>query len=93
MQGDPFPNITFDNFFDAEFLSTVLSEFPDLSSKNAETYDNPREIKLAGRGERFFGNETKLLMHYLNSEPFLNFLQVLTGIKEPMLGVSSRISA
>lgn len=25
-------------------------------------------------------------MHFLNSEPFLEFLQILTGIKEPLIG-------
>lgn len=83
----PFPNITFDNFFDAKVLNDILQEFPDLASiKNVEKFNNPREIKLAGKGEKYFGQETKKFMHFLNSEPFLNFLQKLTGIKEPLIG-------
>lgn len=83
----PFPNIFFDNFFDPEYLSKVLDEFPDLSAKKeAQKFANQKEIKLAGKGERFFGTETKKLMHFLNSEPFLNFLQILTGIEEPLIG-------
>ena len=81
----PFPSISFDNFFNPEILTEVLAEFPDLEKKNAQTFNNAREIKLAGRGEKFFGAKTKQLMHYLNSEPFLNFLQILTGIEEPLI--------
>ncbi len=81
----PFPNICFENFFDADFLNQVLEEFPDLSQKKAISYKNTKEIKLAGRGEQFFGAQTKQFMHFLNSEPFLMFLQILTGIKEPLI--------
>lgn len=82
----PFPNITFDNFFDPERLNKVLDEFPDLSEKKeSDKFANPKEIKLAGKGERFFGSETKKFMHFLNSEPFLQFLQIITGIKEPLI--------
>ena len=31
--GAPFPNIVIDNFFDEDFLTRVLNEFPDLSNK------------------------------------------------------------
>lgn len=82
----PFPNIHFENFFDPVFLETVVNEFPDLIKIDSIKYQNKREIKFAGKGERFFGANTRNLMHYLNSEPFLNFLQILTGIKEPLIG-------
>lgn len=84
--GSPFPNTAFHNVFDPEFLDRILAEFPDLSKEDAQKYENQKEIKLAGKGERFFGDETKKLMHFLNSEYFLNFLQILTGIKEPLFG-------
>ena len=82
----PFPNIVFNNFFDEDSLNSVLSEFPDLSKKDATVYKNSREIKLQGKGELFFGDKTRRLMHFLNSEVFLNFLQKLTGIEEPLIG-------
>lgn len=84
--GAPFPNIHFNDFFSADFLETVLEEFPDLSKTNARSYKNKQEIKLAGKGEQSFGLATKKFMHFLNSEPFLQFLQILTGIKEPIIG-------
>ena len=87
INADPFPSISFDNFFNPEYLETILGEFPDLSAiKEAQKYENAKEVKLAGKGERFFGEETKDFMHFLNSEPFLEFLQILTGIEEPLIG-------
>ncbi len=67
-------------FFNENFLSDVLSEFPELGDKSDIQYSNPNEIKLASRGEQKFGPKTKLLMHFLNSEPFLMFLSELSGI-------------
>ena len=77
---DPFPNIYFDNFFIPEMLSQVLDEFPDLT-KNADLkFNDANEIKLASKGEYKFGEKTKAFMHYLNSQPFLEYLSILTGI-------------
>ncbi|MFA6277759.1 MAG: 2OG-Fe(II) oxygenase [Pedobacter sp.] len=82
----PFPNIVIDNFFDEEILSKVLGEFPDLSTKsNVNVFDNLNEKKLGAKGEANFGEYTKLICHYLNSQPILEFLQELTGIKEILL--------
>lgn len=84
-QDKPFPNISFNNFFNPSFLDKVLEEFPDLSNQDSKEFKNKREIKLQGKGEKYFGFYTKQLMHYLNSEPFLKFLQELTGIEETLL--------
>ena len=85
-KASPFPNIYFDNFFNPEYLNKVLEEFPDLSSiKESKKFQDAKQIKLASKGEQFFGIETKRFMHFLNSEPFLEFLQVLTGIEEPLI--------
>jgi hypothetical protein len=84
-QGDPFPNIYFNDFFDEDLLNEVLSEFPDLAAGDTIKYNTGYEAKYAGRGERKFRDKTKTLMHFLNSEPFLEFLQELTGIKERLM--------
>ncbi len=81
VSGDPFPNIYFNDFFSAEKLKDVLDEFPDLT-KNADIkYKDANQIKLASKGEYRFGESTKAFMHYLNSQPFLEFLSLLTGIE------------
>lgn len=83
----PFPSIVFHDFFDETFLTKVLDEFPDLSAvkKNVQKFDNHNERKLAGIGESLLGDSAKQLIHFLNSEPVLQFLQELTGIKETLL--------
>jgi hypothetical protein len=85
-QAEPFPSIYLDDFFDTDFLNTVLEEFPDLSNLDSKEFNDFKQIKLQGKGEMFFEEKTKILMHYLNSEPFLEFLQIITGIQEPIIG-------
>lgn len=85
-ENKPFPNIYFDDFFETTFLDSVLEEFPDVEKlKDKLHYTNPNEIKLATKGENQFGPNTKGLVHFLNSEPFLEFLQKLTGIQETLI--------
>ena len=84
-QGSPFPNITFENFFQEDYLNEILAEFPDLAQRNTIHYENAFEKKFAGRGEQDFGPKTREFMHFLNSEPFLQFLQKLTGIEEVLI--------
>jgi hypothetical protein len=81
---EPFPNIYFEDFFNPEMLDAVLDEFPDLEGKDDIKYLTPNEIKLASKGERRFGPMTKAFVHFLNSEPFLLFLQELTSIQETL---------
>ncbi|MCZ2846228.1 MAG: 2OG-Fe(II) oxygenase [Candidatus Bathyarchaeota archaeon] len=85
-EAQPFPNIVLEEFFSTEFLDLICDEFPDLAKKDSERFENAKQLKFAGIGEKFFGPETKSLMYFLNSEPFLRFLQILTGIKEPLIG-------
>jgi len=80
-QADPFPNAYFDNFFVPERLKEVLEEFPDLSKGADLKFNDANQVKLASKGEYRFGEKTKEFMHYLNSQPFLEFLSLLTGIE------------
>lgn len=82
----PFPSIVLDNFFNEDFLSQIADEFPDLSKQqDIITYNNHNEKKLEAKGEKYFSDKTKALAHFLNSQPVLEFLQELTGIKEKLL--------
>lgn len=82
---DPFPNISFQQFFNPTVLDQILEEFPDLEKKGDIKFNTPNEVKLATKGERRFGPVTKQFVHFLNSEPFLMFLQELTGIEEKLM--------
>ncbi len=82
----PFPSIYFDNFFNEEVLKEILKELPDLGTDKKDIhYSNPNESKYASKGEGKFGPVSKAFLHYLNSEPFLQFLQELTGIEETLI--------
>lgn len=86
MNNKPFPHIVFDNFFNPVFLKKVLAEFPDLPQlKRQITYKNPNELKTASVGAYDFGVATRELLNFINAEPFLEFIQKLTGITEPLI--------
>jgi hypothetical protein len=80
-KADPFPSIYFDNFFISERLKEILNEFPDLTHQADIRFNDPNQVKLASKGEYRFGPRTKDFMHYMNSQPFLEFLSNLTGIQ------------
>lgn len=77
----PFPNGSFDDFFSAESLRAMLEEFPDLRGKPDRDFNTPNEVKRVSSGEYRFGPQTRSFMHFLNSQPFLEFLSALTGIE------------
>ena len=83
---DPFPHIVLDDFFNEDFLNSILKDFPDLSlQKNVKEENRPEEIKYVTKGDVNFSLNTKELMTSLNSELFLNFLKDLTNIDEILI--------
>ena len=86
IENKPFPSIWFDDFFKPDLLKQILAEFPQLGQEKKDIhYANANEIKFATKGEYRFGELTKEFMHFMNSQPFLEFLQNLTGIKETLI--------
>ena len=84
---DPFPNIVLKDFFNPDMLDFVLHEFPDLSKlRDTKSFDTSLEKKLTVNQNYIFGRQTKIFLNYLNSQPFLHFIQLLTGINETLLG-------
>ena len=84
---DPFPHIEIDNFFSTDYLDTILKEFPDLSNlKDSQNYKNQNEIKFANNDYSNFPENIKNFFDFLNSETFLNFLQIITSINEKLVG-------
>jgi hypothetical protein len=81
----PFPNLYFADFFNPDMLEKVLAEFPDLSVGKSYKIDNAGQVKLASKGTGYFGPATKAFVQFLNSQPFLDFLQELTGIDERLI--------
>ena len=63
-----------------------MNEFPDLSNlKKSQNYKNQNEIKFANNDFENFPDKIKNFFNFLNSETFLNFLQILTSINEKLI--------
>ncbi len=85
-EAKPFPNIIIENFFDNNFLSKILDDFPDLSNtQSSQRYSNKNEIKYANNDYQHFPESLKLFFDFLNSQTYLEFLQKLTSTKEKLI--------
>ena len=85
----PYPHIVIRNFFNKKFLNKVEKEFPDLLKiKSSINYNNKNEVKFANNNKSIFKKNTKIIFKYLNSLPFINFMQRLTSIQEKLLADS-----
>ena len=82
---EPFPHVVIDGFFEDAGLDAALAEFPDLSARESIRFESPKEIKLASSGDAQLTPNVRGLLRALNAEPFLKFLQQLTGIEETLL--------
>ena len=84
-KAEPFPNIVFDNFFSNEILDKVLKNFPKNIQDIGNEYNTKAEKKLSLNDPLKFSNDTNNFINYLNSAPFVKFLNKLTGIKETLV--------
>ena len=86
LSAGPFPNIVFDDFFNNDFLKTVVENFPNLEKINSsQKYINKNEVKFANNDYKNFPNSIKLLFDFMNSSIFLEFLQKITSIEEKLV--------
>lgn len=76
----PYPHLMLDDLFDASQLETAIREMP-IDNAKWNTYNTVDEYKHVCSDIRKFGPTTETLVHALNSAPFVNFLEKLTGIK------------
>ncbi|MGF1643328.1 MAG: 2OG-Fe(II) oxygenase [Thiotrichales bacterium] len=77
----PFPHIYLDNVFPEAVLDAVVNEFPEPGDPSWHQFNNPREIKLASKGDDRLGPNARAFITNLNSGVFIEFLERLTGIK------------
>jgi hypothetical protein len=77
----PFPHIAIDGLLPAEVLDGVLAEFPSPRQAEWFEFDSPLERKLATKDDATMGDVTRHLLAELNSAPFIDFLERLTGIE------------
>ena len=76
----PFPYISFENFLHQEIAEQMVDDFPAVN-ESFYKYDNPLEKKYAFDKISELPDSIKNTLTELNSPPFLNFLEKLTGIK------------
>lgn len=83
-EAKPYAHAVFDNAFSEQMLEQVLEEFEltdDENSQNWKGYDTEHERKKQMNIDLALGPVTRRFVHELNSAPFLEFLEKLTGIK------------
>ena len=83
---EPFPHIILDNFFNEDLLKKVIYEFPNNLDKIGIDNDaDPQKNKFTLNDSSKFGNNTKTFFNFTNSYEFINFLNKISGIKEPLV--------
>lgn len=79
-QAEPFPHIMLDGLFADELLDQAVAELPAASAKWT-TYNTINESKQVCSDASLFGPTAEIIVHALNSAPFVRFLEHLTGIE------------
>ncbi len=80
-QADPFPHIVIDDFISPEILEICLEEFPSEHDPESVTFDRAQERFKAGFHPDYTSPTVRSFFNSLNSRPFLNFLENITGIQ------------
>jgi hypothetical protein len=84
-QASPFPHAVLDGLLPDAVLDQVLAEFPDPSER-WRSFDDSHQKKFgATAGEADLGPLTRNVLAEFNGAAFVDFLQVLTGIDEPLI--------
>jgi Rps23 Pro-64 3,4-dihydroxylase Tpa1-like proline 4-hydroxylase len=81
----PFPHAVIDDLVPEAVLDAVLDEFPEPDGRWRQ-FDDPRQKKLGGGvTELDLGPTTRNVLAEFNSWAFIEFIQELTGITEPLI--------
>lgn len=75
----PFPHTVLDGLFADTLLDAAIAELPAASAKWT-TYNTVNESKQVCSDASLFGPTAEIIVHALNSAPFVRFLERLTGI-------------
>ena len=83
----PFSHIVLKDLFENDILEKIVDEFPDLASKKgANHFSGKTDEKFSSpRGTKFQDKNTKEFLNFLNGSEFIDFLQEITSIKEPLI--------
>lgn len=77
----PFPHIVIDDFLPASILDLCLEQFPKTADPDSRTFDRDQERYKTSYNPDYLSPEIRSFFYSLNSRPFVQFLENLTGIK------------
>jgi hypothetical protein len=81
----PFPHAVIDDLVPDPVLDRLVAEFPEPSA-DWRHFDDPNQRKFgAGHAEIALGPVTRNVLAEFNSAVFVDFVQRLTGIEEPLI--------
>ena len=81
MNAAPFPHIAIDDFLDEAMLRSCLETFPDQDKQDSGSYKRSQENLKKSFNPDEIHSPSRKLFYALNSGPFLQFLEKLTGIE------------
>lgn len=81
VSNDPFPHIVIDNFLTPEMLDICLEDFPKRPGADSESFDRDQERYKTSYNPDYLSPRVRSFFYSLNSRPFIEFLQNMTGIK------------
>lgn len=77
----PFPHIAIDDFLPAAILDQCLEQFPGKPDPESRSFDRDQERYKTSYNPDYLTPEVRSFFYSLNSRPFIQFLENLSGIK------------
>jgi hypothetical protein len=77
----PFPHIAIDDFLPASILDQCLDQFPGKPDPESRSFDRDQERYKTSFNPDYLTPEIRSFFYSLNSRPFIQFLENLSGIK------------
>ena len=78
---EPFPHIVIDNFVPAAILDLCLDRFPATPDPESRSFDRDQERFKTSFNPDYLTPSARSFFYSLNSRPFIQFLENLSGIK------------
>ncbi len=78
---EPFPHIAIDEFCSPEILEACLEAFPQTPDPDSRTFDRDQERYKTSFNPDFLSPQLRSFFYSLNSRPFIQFLENMTGIE------------
>lgn len=78
---EPFPHIVIDDFLSPSVLDACLEDFPKAPDPDSMTFDRAQERYKTSYNPDYLPPRTRSFFYSLNSRPFIEFLQNMTGVK------------